>query len=89
MSGERVLSDHARRQAARRGISEAIVRSVAEAPEQVAVVREGREVRQSHVRFPPDDRLYLVRVFVDVSPGLETVMTIYRTSRIEKYWRIE
>jgi len=89
VSVERVLSNHARHQAIRRGVSEAIIHSVAEAPEQVAAVREGREVRQSRVRFPPDDRLYLVRVFVDVSPGLETVVTIYRTSKIEKYWRIE
>jgi hypothetical protein len=40
------------------------------------------------VPFPPEGVLYLVRVFVDVTPELETVVTAYRTSRIEKYWRI-
>jgi hypothetical protein len=30
----------------------------------------------------------LVRVFVDLAPEGETVVTVYRTSRIEKYWRI-
>lgn len=83
-----VLSEHVRQQAARRGISEAIVWAVAEAPEQVVQVRDGREVRQSRVPFPPDGMMYLVRVFVDVSSDLETVVTIYRTSRIEKYWGI-
>jgi len=83
-----VLSDHVRRQAERRGIDEAILLTVATAPEQVAPVRDGREVRQSRVPFPPDGRLYLVRVFVDLSPGRETVVTVYRTSRITKYWRV-
>lgn len=87
MSITRVLSDHVRRQAARRGIDEAIVRAIAEAPEQVAPVRDGREVRQSRVPFPPDGMPYLVRVFVDVSPELETVVTVYPPSRIAKYWR--
>ena len=38
------LSDHVRRQAARRGIDDALVRAVAEAPEQVVPQRPGREV---------------------------------------------
>lgn len=82
-----ILSEHVRQQAARRGINEAIVRAVAEAPEQVVRIRDGREVRQSRVPFPPSGIQYLVRVFVDVSPEFETVVTAYRTSRIEKYWR--
>lgn len=82
-----ILSDHVQLQAARRGIDEAIVRSVALAPEQVIPVRAGREVRQSRIPFPPDGVDYLVRVFVDVSPERETVVTVYRTSRIDKYWR--
>jgi hypothetical protein len=81
-----VFSDHVRRQAARRGIDEATVRSVAEAPEQVVPVRAGREVRQSRVRFPPGDALYLVRVIVDLMPDRDTVVTAYRTSKIDKYW---
>ena len=83
-----MLSDHVRRQAARRGIAEAIVHAVATAPEQVVPVRPRREIRQSRVPFPPDGRLYLVRAFVDLSPGVETVVTVYRTSKIAKYWRI-
>jgi hypothetical protein len=83
-----LLSEHVRLQAARRGIEEEIVRTVAETPEQVVRVREGREVRQSRVSFPPEGKLYLVRVFVDTSPDSQTVVTVYRTSRIAKYWRI-
>ncbi|MFN2398562.1 MAG: DUF4258 domain-containing protein [Gemmatimonadaceae bacterium] len=87
MSRKLVLSDHARTEAARRGIDQTIVLAVAEAPEQVLPVRAGREVRQSRVPFPPEGRVYLVRVFVDADSDSETVVTVYRTSRINKYWR--
>lgn len=81
------LSDHARRQAARRGLDEALVLEVARSPEQVIPVRPGREARQSRVTLPPEDREYVVRVFVDTGPGGETVVTAYRSSKIDKYWR--
>lgn len=81
------LSDHVRRQAARRGIDEATVRAVAETPEQVVPVRPGREVRQSRIPFAPAGDVFLVRVFVDIAIGSETAVTVYRTSKIAKYWR--
>jgi Domain of unknown function (DUF4258) len=80
------LSKHAREQAARRGLSEEIVLEVARAPEQRLVIRPGRELRQSHVAMPAGGTLYLIRVVVDASPSDETVVTVYRTSKIEKYW---
>jgi len=82
------LTEHARREAARRGIDEATVRAVAQTPEQVVSVRAGREVRQSRVPFPPDGKVYLVRVFIDVGPSDEIIVTAYRTSKIAKYWRM-
>ena len=80
------LSKHARDQAARRGLSEEVVLAVARAPEQRLVVRPGRELRQSRVAMPAGGTLYLVRVVVDAGPNDETVVTVYRTSKIEKYW---
>lgn len=50
-------------------------------------VRDGREVRQSRVPFPPGGKVFLVRTVVDVSPDLETVVTVYRTSKMDRYWR--
>ena len=69
-----------------RGLGEDFVLAVAQAPEQRIYVRAGREIRQSRVAMPPDGTLYLVRVVVDVEQGRETVVTTYRTRRIEKYW---
>ncbi len=82
-----VLTAHARFEAERRGISEEVLRQVLTAPEQRIYVRAGREVLQS--RFPFQGKTYLVRVFVDVDRLPAEVVTAYRTSKIEKYWRNE
>ena len=82
-----VLSDHVRWEAARRGIGEETILAVVARPEQTEVVRPGREVRQSRVVFPPEGKTYLVRTIVDLIDGQLVVVTAYRTSKIEKYWR--
>jgi len=81
------VSDHAQNECVRRSIPEAAVRCLARFPEQVLPVRPGREARQSLVPFPPNGAVYLLRATVDVSPGLVTVVTAYRTSKVERYWR--
>jgi hypothetical protein len=80
-----ILSDHARSEMIRRGISEEVLRQVLSAPEQRLPVRPGREVLQSRIRF--EGSLYLVRVFVDTDRDPAAVVTVYRTSKIEKYRR--
>jgi len=81
------LTDHARAEMVRRGISEAEVARILRQPEQVLAVREGREVLQSLVRVGRPEREYLLRVFVDLDREPVEVVTVYRTSRIRKYWR--
>jgi hypothetical protein len=81
-----VLSEHARTQAARRGLSEDVVLGVARSPEQRLAVRPGREVRQSRIGMPEGGTLYLVRAVVDSGQDGDTVVTVYRTSKIDKYW---
>ena len=71
----------------RRGLDEATIRRVLEHPEQRETVRPGREVLQS--RSESKGRIYLVRVFVDVDRVPPEVVTAYRTSKVEKYWRDE
>jgi hypothetical protein len=36
--------------------------------------------------MPAGGILYLIRVVVDAGPSAETVVTVYRTTKIEKYW---
>jgi hypothetical protein len=82
---EYVITEHAAFQMNRRGISLEEVRRVLEGPEQRFAVGEGRDVLQSRILM--EGRLYLVRVFVDANRKPAEVITAYRTSRIEKYWR--
>jgi len=66
--------------------AKASVRASARSPEQRLAVRPGREVRQSRIPTPVGGTLYLVRVVVDSGPLADTVVTVYRTSKIDKYW---
>jgi len=63
------------------------VRQVLAAPEQRHAVRPGRDLLQSRIEFA--GKTYLVRVFVDVDRDPAEVVTVYRTSRIAKYWRAQ
>lgn len=80
-----VLTEHARTQARRRDLSEDLVLRVARSPEQRVRLRLGREIRQSRIASP-DGKLYLVRVVVDSRIGQDDIVTVYRTSKIGKYW---
>ena len=82
-----ILTPHALLEVKRRGLDETLIQQVLTAPEQREMVRPGRDVLQS--RFDMAGKLYLVRVFVDVDRSPAEVLTVYRTSRIEKYWRSE
>jgi hypothetical protein len=79
-----LFSDHARFEMKRRDILEDEVASVVRYPEQREEQRAGRCVYQSRV---PADGGYLLRVFVDVDREPPEIVTAYRTSKIEKYWR--
>lgn len=82
---EYVVTDHAAFEMKRRGIPPRQVQDVLERPEQRLTVREGRDVLQS--RMSVSGRRYLIRVVVDVRRRPAEVVTAYRTSKIEKYWR--
>lgn len=81
------LTPHAYLQMQRRGISEEIVKNVVAGPEQRLVAGRGREVFQSRVIMA--GKMYLVRIFVDFDRRPPEVVTLYRTSKISKYWRDE
>ncbi len=80
-----ILTDHAREQMAKRGISESQVRSLLGKPCDRRPVRPGRIMVQGMISVgaPPVD--YLLRVFLDVDRSPPEVVTSYRTSKIDKY----
>ena len=79
------LSEHAVEQARRRGIPLEWVLEAARSPDSVLSGQHDREIRQRIYRFPPDNRSFLVRVILELDPTRETVVTVYRTSKIQKY----
>jgi hypothetical protein len=74
-----VLTEHALAQMAKRQVTAADVGRVLAAPEQVLEVRGGRVIAQGMAGE------YLLRVFVDIDRTPPEVVTVYRTSKIEKY----
>jgi len=69
----------------RRSIPQRIVEEVVQNPQQVVPERGGKKAYQSKIPFG-EGKIFLVRVIVadDVTPPV--VVTVYRTSRIGKYW---
>ncbi len=81
------FSDHARLEIVRRDIPSEIVEQVLRSPEQVVPEHGGLAARQSRVEL--EGKQYLVRVVVGERLDATVVVTVYRTSRIDKYWRSE
>ena len=80
------LSQHARQELERRGISLSQLESVLNHPQQVIPDRRGRKVYQSQVDRG-DGKIVLLRVIVLEDADRFVVVTAYRTTRIRKYWR--
>ena len=83
------ISTHAREQMDERGISEDMVFDILERPQQTIPEDEEKVIYQSIKFFEEDERDYLVRVFVNIIKFPTLAITVYRTSKIEKYWRDE
>jgi hypothetical protein len=70
----------------RRQISETEVALVLKSPQQVKTVRESRKIYQSIFETEEPTKDYLIRVVVDIDRSPPEVVTVYRTSKIDKYW---
>jgi hypothetical protein len=81
------FTEHALIEMARREISQEQVRNVLANPGQMEMVREGRAIYQARYEMGEPPKTYILRVFVDVDRKPPHVVTVYRTSKIEKYWR--
>ena len=80
------LSRHALEELERRGIPRDLLEETLENPQQVLPERDGMKVYQSQVRFA-GSKLFLLRAIVNDAVEPAVVVTVYRTSKIEKYWR--
>jgi len=76
------ISNHARFEMKRRGVTEAEVTAVIRNPGQVLPARRGREIRQSKI----SSGRMLLRVVVKEDARAYHVVTAYKTSKVTKYW---
>lgn len=79
------LSNHARQEMERRKISPAVLEEVLENPEQTTPETAGRTAYQSRENI--NGKMFLVRVIVDERFDPAVVVTVYRTTKVQKYWR--
>ena len=81
------LSAHAQEGLVERNISLQLLQLVLDTPEQI-FEESGLKVYQS--RYPADNgKTYLLRIFVNDRVNPVRVVTVYKTSKISKYWRKE
>ncbi|MBU0679214.1 MAG: DUF4258 domain-containing protein [Verrucomicrobia bacterium] len=79
-------SRHAEEELRLRRIPRAVVDKVLRKPQQIVPERPPRRAYQSQVDVG-GGRMMLVRAIVDDRVEPAVVVTVYRTSKIEKYWR--
>ncbi len=79
------FSKHAKREMERRKISSELVESVLESPQQIISEKGKMKTYQSQIDFG-GGRIFLLRVIIDDNFEPPVVVTVYRTSKIEKYW---
>lgn len=83
-----LLSRHAQEEMRRRQIDDDWLNAVLASPEQRISQGPGKEIWQS--RFVAEDgRMFLLRVVLAIDRNPMVAVTLYRTSKIEKYWRAE
>jgi hypothetical protein len=80
------LSKHAEQEMDRRRIPPALLQQVLSRPDQVVPMLGGLKAYQSKIDFG-GGKNYLVRVIVAEDANPPIVVTVYRTSKISKYWR--
>ena len=79
-----ILSKHAVEQMQARNISIELVNGVLSNPQQIIVESE-KKIFQSIVNFEGEGE-FLVRIFVNFIKDPHIVITVYRTSKLEKYY---
>ncbi len=80
-----IFTNHAIFEMRRRGLNRKDVMRIASRPQQAFEVRPGRMVFQS--KMQEGDKEFLLRVFIDVDRNPAEIVTAYKTSKINKYWR--
>jgi hypothetical protein len=79
------LSNHALEEVQKRKIPISFVETVLKNPQQTIQQNEEITIYQSQLDFGTG-KLYLLRVFVNITVDPAVAVTVYRTSQIQRYW---
>ena len=82
------ISQHASEEMQRRAIPLTLLETVLQNPQQVVPEYGGKKAYQSQIDFG-EGKIFLLRAIVDDKVEPAIVITVYRTSKISKYWRTE
>ena len=77
----------AKKKLERRGIPREWIEETIKFPEQIVDGYGGRKVAQK--KYVIEDKEYLLRVVYEEEEELNVVVTVYRTSQVERYWKEE
>ncbi|RPH87139.1 MAG: DUF4258 domain-containing protein [Chroococcales cyanobacterium metabat2.561] len=80
------FSNHALEEMEKRKVPISFVEAVLENPQQTLQQDEEITIYQSQIDFGTG-KLYLLRVFINITSDPAIVVTVYRTSQIKKHWR--
>jgi len=81
-----VFSKHAEEQLIRRSLDPIIIESVVLNPEQIIEDENDTDVKIYQSIIKEDNELFLYRVFLNIKLKPNVVVTLYRTTKIKKYY---
>ena len=81
-----IFSKHAREQMMRRGINYDIVLSVVSNPDQIITDDENPAIIIYQSLIKENEQLFLYRVFVNRHKQPNVIITLYKTTKISKYY---
>ena len=80
------ITAHAEEQVRQRNIAKEIVLDTVENPQQRVLATGGRQVYQSQYFDRAEEKQMLLRVIVATQSEYLIVISVYKTSKIGKYW---
>ncbi|MBZ0289603.1 MAG: DUF4258 domain-containing protein [Anaerolineae bacterium] len=79
------LTGHAEMQIKYRELDRQLILQIALNPEQIIEEPDVPPIAQS--RVTEDDKMYLIRIAFRDEGDIRLVITVYKTSKVSKYWR--
>ncbi|KAA6302740.1 MAG: hypothetical protein EZS26_001247 [Candidatus Ordinivivax streblomastigis] len=81
-----VLSQHAEEQMLRRCIDKKQLLDVLGSPDEIVTGETNEDIRVYQSIFKENEQLFLLRVFVNINKQPNMVITVYKTTKIYKYY---